>query len=395
MEILGLLFVGWILWSVFSGGSDDAEARPNIGPFEFRLHDTHLDESDDSSPMIKEVQVQGLFPVDQVRKVGFVISVFDDTDGKYEPVLSVLEGFQEEESIVYQHSVEIGRIEPNQGFIKWVRVGVVIPELIQPPYSGRRKLVALVRMVDVNDMPSIHHGFMEKDELPKLIASKALSFYQNYDEKGYLEESENRDEAMSLTVKIAMAVAMADGSLDDSEGEIIKAWIVRAVEPYSDSKQSNLKAVLNTALKDSYDDASNGDLSLSRLTSRLNEIGEKKYKYEAVELCFDVMAADGVADEEELTVIRKVAESLDLDMSEVELMRDQKMVSLDSSVGGQASIEAILGIEPHWSDDKIKKHLRVEFQKWNNRLNTLEDGEERKNAQFMLEKVAEARKKYA
>ena len=32
----------------------------------------------------------------------------------------------------------------------------------------------------------------------------------------------------------------------------------------------------------------------------MNNIDEDIYKYEAIELCFDVMAADGVADPEEL-----------------------------------------------------------------------------------------------
>ncbi|MCK5664359.1 MAG: hypothetical protein KAI17_12795, partial [Thiotrichaceae bacterium] len=84
-----------------------------------------------------------------------------------------------------------------------------------------------------------------------------------------------------------------------------------------------------------------------------------------------------------------------LDMDEVAKMRDKNIVNLDSSVSDHASVEVMLGIESDWSPEKIKSYLRTEFQKWNDRLNTLPDGHERSNAQLMLNRIAEARKKYA
>ena len=72
----------------------------------------------------------------------------------------------------------------------------------------------------------------------------------------------------------------------------------------------------------------------------------------------------------------------------------QHLVGMELSME-QASIETILNIEPNWSNEKIKKQLAVEFAKWNNRLNTLAEGQERENAQKMLDLIAEGRKKYA
>ena len=89
-----------------------------------------------------------------------------------------------------------------------------------------------------------------------------------------------------------------------------------------------------------------------------------------------------------------VAESLELDLDEINKMRDQKIVTLDSKATKHASIEDILGIGSDWDKEQIKKHLRNEFMKWNNRLNTLSEGEERNNAQRMLDTISEARKKY-
>ena len=140
--------------------------------------------------------------------------------------------------------------------------------------------------------------------------------------------------------------------------------------------------------------AQNNKLSLSDLTSSLKNINEVQINYDTIDLCYKVMAADGVADQEELRIIRKIGESLDIDMSELDKMKDKSLMSLSNEATKNSSIEEILGIEKSWDKDRIKKHLTTEFQKWNNRYSTLKEGEERNNAQLMLNKIAEARKKY-
>tara|TARA_B110000211_G_scaffold89657_2_gene104767 strand:- start:5756 stop:6991 length:1236 start_codon:yes stop_codon:yes gene_type:complete len=363
-----------------------------MGEFDVKLQDTHL-QDDGTGPIVKEIVGKGLLPVLQNKNVGIVISVFDKTSGELEPVISALDIFQEADSAVYQHITEMGQIQPDQGFVNWARLGVVIPDILEPPYSGTRNILVIVRMIDLDNPPAIEHGYHQTDDAG-IVWQKSLTFDYNFIDKGYREASEHRDEAVAITLKIGMAVAMADGNLDDSEGEVLKNWIIKSIAPFSDEKQISLKTLYNNAMRDSYSDAEHGLLSLSDLTERLNEIGEKTTKYETIELCFEVMAADGVADENELKTINKIAEALNLDIDEINKMRDQKIVGLDTSATDHANIEVILGISPEWSNEQIKKHLRTEFQKWNNRLNTLSDGVERENAQLMLNKISDARKKY-
>lgn len=368
-------------------------AFKGMGAFELQIKESRLND-DGTGPIVKEIQGKGLFPLRSKTNLGFLTSVFDVTSGDFEPVLSVIEGFQEDGSIVYQHGCNIGPIEPDQGFVRWVRIGVVIPDILEPPYGGSRKLKAIVRIVDLDNLPNIVHGFHDKGD-PGILWQDTLEFNYSFEDKGYEEASEHRDEAVALSLKIGMAVAMADGNLDDEEGNVLKAWVVKSIEPFGDEKKSKLKEIYNDAMRDSYSLAQAGNLVLSDLIERMNQVGEKSSKYETLELCFEVMAADGVADEAEITIIKQIALALNLDMDEVAKMRDQKIIGLNSSVGSHASIETMLGIEPDWSEDQIMKHLRVEFQKWNNRLNTLDEGDERDNAQVMLNRIAEARKKYA
>ena len=69
------------------------------------------------------------------------------------------------------------------------------------------------------------------------------------------------------------------------------------------------------------------------------------------------------------------------------------MVNVSSNLS-TVSLEETLGIKPDWPVDKIKKHLREEFQKWNGRINVVEDAQERENIQRRLDDIAQLRKKY-
>ena len=404
--LVGLSFAGTIISAVFRTMGAAAKSAVGKGsfsgnmdlafkemqPLEIRFKDGHLGD-DDESLVTKEIEGRGLFPLSKVTRIGFVTSVFDATDKEWEPVLSAIEGFQEPTNIVYQNLTEVGQVSLNQGLVSWVRLGIVLPDILQPPYSGDRQMVALLRMIDLDNEPSINLGRHQENDAG-LLWTGVLKFGYNFLDKGYAEAAEHRDEARAIALKIGIAVAMADGSLDTSEGECLKEWIIRTIETFSGDKRAELKRLYNEAMREAYADAKQGNLSLSALTARLNEIGEKKLKYDAIELCFDVMAADGVADASEMKTIRQVADALSLDLDEIEKLRDQKIVGLNSSISDQASVEDLLGIEPTWNAELIKEHLRTEFQKWNNRINTLSEGEERDNAQRMLDVIAEARMKY-
>ena len=133
---------------------------------------------------------------------------------------------------------------------------------------------------------------------------------------------------------------------------------------------------------------------MSELVERLSIIGDKKTKYDAVELCLDVMAADGIADPAEMLMIRNVADSLGLDMHEIEKMREKVTLNLSAELTSEEGMESLVGIEVNWDKAQKTKHLRMEFQKWSNRLNSLSEGEEREAAQSMLNNIAILRKKY-
>lgn len=354
-----------------------------------------LDEKIEGSEVVfKKIMYRGEIPVSRSMTVGYRISAFDATDGDDDLniIIAMLDQQQEAETVCFGVSAEIGNVDVGDTFTDWVQLGAIAPELIQAAKSGSRTIKLYIRFFNADKPPSIRAGFTDGEGESVLL--KVLEFDHFFSDKGYEEAAQDREEAQAISLKIGVSVAMADGELDDSEGEILKNWIVREVSAFSDEKSKRLKKLFNEALKEGFSLAQSGNLALTPLVERLSEIGEKKTKYDAIELAFDVMAADGVADPEEMAVIRNVANALDLDMNEIEKMREGVTLSLSSSLTSDVGLESLVGIDDKWSDDQKKKHLRSEFQKWSNRLNSLPEGEDREAAQNMLDNIASLRKKY-
>jgi uncharacterized tellurite resistance protein B-like protein len=381
------------------GGSFKENFKVNVfgmDGFQIRGLEKNLLE-DNSHLKVLEIQCKGLLPLKKKTNLAFCTSIFDVTDGDEElaPVISALDDFQEPNSRVFQHVVNVGKVNEGVGFVDWVRVAAVIPDILVPPTSGQRKLKALIRLINSDNPPPIHAGFSQESNHPGTVAMYQHEFTHNFTEKGYLEAKAHKAEATALMIMLGIQVAMSDGSLAEQEGNVIKEWISKTISTYTGDEKERLKKKYNEALKEGYEKAQSGSLSISAITSKLNDLATTSQKYEAIELCYDVMAADGVAEEQELKSIRNIAQSLNLDFEEIQKMKDLRVVKLSTSVTSATSAEEMLGIDPEWSEDQIQQHLKSEFRKWNGRLNTLSAGEERDNAQRMLNLIAEARKKYA
>lgn len=361
-----------------------------FGPPQVKFVDEKLEGTD---IVFKKVMFRGNISVPRSMNVASSISAFDATDGDDDLhfLISMVDQAQEPETVCFGMMNNIGQVTEGDSFTDWVQLGAIAPDLVQGPKSGTRTIKVVLRLFNANNPPDIRAGFSDGGET---FLVKVLEFDHHFTEKGYEEAAQDREEAQALSLKIGVAVAMADGSLDDAEGEILKNWIVREISAYSDDKQKRLKKMFNESLKEGFAQAQSGNLALSPLVDRLAEIGEKKTKYDAVELCFDVMAADGVADPEEMSVIRKVADALGLDMDEIEKMREGVTLNLSTSLTSEEGLESLVGIEDGWSADQKKKHIRTEFQKWSNRLNSLPEGDERDAAQNMLDNLSTLKKKY-
>ena len=94
-----------------------------------------------------------------------------------------------------------------------------------------------------------------------------------------------------------------------------------------------------------------------------------------------------------MKVINKVAESLGIDSADLEKIRDKQIIKLNTSPE-DVDILALLGISSSLSNEETSNQLKKEFIKWNSRLNSLEEGGEKDNAQQMLDLIGKAREQY-
>jgi len=367
------------------------KALGRIPEFSTRIIEKNTEE-DGSGLDYYSIEIKGVLPIGRSIDGVFVTSLFDITDDSNDPqvVLSVIDQFQEPSTTAYSNASPTGQLEPGYGFTRWVEVGRVLPLFVQTPYAGIRKLNVVTRLTDVNGMQHLQLGFLPNDLCYSLEINE-IEIDQLA--KGYIEAAKDKQECMRISIMLGMVVAMSDGTLDDPEGEVLKKWMAKAITPYSDAKRKEIKETLNSAMKEAFARIQEQSLSKSELIDAFNKIGDNASKFEAMELCYDVMAADGVADPEEIKVLHRIGDALDLDVAELEKLRDLKMMGLSSQVedGGAASL---LGIDPDWSNDEIKKHLRSEFSKWNARLNNLQPGPDKEHAQKMLDTIGEMRSKY-
>ena len=397
--IILFLFGGWILRALIAGGKSAVtgqsfqESYRGIADWTTKLENETFRGDNNVSFDFKAIKAKGLIPIAYSTSLSVIVNVHDITDENNKlPLISFIGDLKEPHSSVFMQKTDLGLFRPDTGFTKWVEMGRVAPMFLQPPYGGNRKLGVNFFLYDTNNPIQVKHGFL--DNTSGLIDYKQFKIDYDFNIKGYMEKSEDIDNARALSVKIAISVAMSDGSLADEEGDTIKNWIKTTISTYSKERQKELKNIYNTALKDAYKLAQKNKLTLSDLTSSLRNYNEIQINYDTIDLCYKVMAADGVADKDELRIIRKIGESLDIDISELDKMKDKSLMSLSNEATQNSSIEEILGIEKSWDKERIKKHLTTEFQKWNNRISTLNEGDERNNAQLMLNKIADARKKY-
>jgi tellurite resistance protein len=356
------------------------------GPLQMKLDGEEVDGTLRYRPMFR-----GDVPVVSEQSLAISLVLRDvtnyDDDEEFWPVISLLEQLQEESTISFEFRQDT-QARPDTVWSEWVRHGVILPEMLQPPFSGSRKIQASLVFFTNDGSAVFEHGRLSSGDGVLKVISDVFTF--DFEDVGYREESENQKEGSELAIKVAIAVAMADGTLDDSEGQVIQAWMRKNLDMMSESQQEEMRPRLNLALKTGYAEADSGDLALSSLCERIAEIATVKSKYDTIELCMDVMVADGVADESELRVINSIASSIGLDMKEIDRMKDERMVSSNLQATENNAF-AMLGIEDSMTKREKEKQLRAEFQKWNNRLTTLDAGEERNNAQRMLDLVSSAR----
>ncbi len=341
-----------------------------------------------------DVKVKGSLANPYPMKIDCALYIYDS-----ETKLPFLSNFPDtDESIssrVFRFNNTLGYHETGKYYKDWVELFPVILEGIQHPYKGTRNVDFTIFYFDA-DNPVIFKNGAAVDGLENCFHHDAFQKTMTFDDPGYVDEMENSKSAKPLMVDIAMEMAMSDGSLAKSEGEVIKKWIQKEIQALEGNEKVELKAILNKSLEQSYKKLKSGK-SISQSITKFKKIASKNLKFQVIELCLQVLSADGIADDAELVNLQKLSKKIGMDFDEVQKLKEKTLIdiNLDTTLqGDSAADETIVGMDKNLSKDEALKFINREFKKWNGRLNSLEAGKKRDNAQLMLDTLSRLRKKY-
>ena len=186
---------------------------------------------------------------------------------------------------------------------------------------------------------------------------------------------------------------MSDGNLDSKEGNKIKNWIKKNLATLDDKNKSKYKTRYNNAFKNAFEQSKKNQLSIEMIARKLKKLDMKDCEYKTIELAYQIIAADGVMEPNEMHTINHLIKTLNLDKDHVDKIRDQNILGLNQADLSENNLLATLGIDSTLNKKEIKQKLTIEFQKWNNRLNIV-SVKDRPEVQTMLDRIALARKQY-
>jgi tellurite resistance protein len=322
-----------------------------------------------------------------------VVHLMDVTDDQEKPVMCAIDQLQEAETIAFEFRTEPMKIPYAESVMEeWLSVVTIPIDVLTTARAGQRRLRCRLDIVNAASPPLYVVGVLVRAPTGSILETASHTINVMMPEAGYEDVKDNRQKLDGLTVKLAMAVSASDGSMDSSEGDIIRQWLAKQIAHLSDGEtKDSEKSRLNAQVADAYTAANENSLDIPALCKEVKEIGTTGDCYDIVELCYHVAAADGEAQGVELQMTRGIANFLGVSLDRLRSM-EEKIVPISMHTVKQDA-ESLLGITPEMSPEQVRKHLNQEYRKWNSR-STHSDESVRNQATQMLKIIAETRRKY-
>lgn len=299
-----------------------------------------------------------------------------DGAGNPKPVLGTVSQWQMEDSPVFCYRVHNGRMPRRELLIsEWMTVATIRADYLQFPRHGARKLQFVASLIS-------HQTSAE------LVGAGAVIDYKNT-QTGYIDITEDNNQARVLTVRLAVAVAASGGQGNQSQLEVVRHWIDEHIMAcQSNTGKLVIRDLLEGELRattELIESNKKVDIdSVGREMARTLEIIER---YNAIELCLRIASQGDNVSGGQIDVLMRTAELLDIDGEKFRAMA-QKILPVRS---GQADYtNFILGITYDMTVEEIREQLNDEYCKWNGRV-TSRDTTIQDHADQMLALIAQVR----
>ena len=399
--LVGLVFVFFVIFSNLPGTTRPSQRRssppayvpapPPVPVPDFMVRgELKTREVGGHTYKFIEVQLQGRIPVSYPQELGVLTTLEDDASGKLSPVFGMVAKLTDPETRAYRHFCRIGRINPGFYRTDWSPGGFIPVDFVHPPYSGSRRMRITCRCI-----PAEFESLPLSDQRLKYgVICEARTYYATqFPVIGYLEVADKHREGMVATVELALACACADGTVDQRELRVVHRWMTAALSERSDDSPAEL-AKLKAGFNDAMKMGVRGGADVRSICAKIQKLSLPSVSQSALTLCVDVIAADGELHADELKTVRAIARDLGLDYDKLQSLIDKQFVNANVS-SAQENLEAIVGIDPSWDKERIRKHLADQFMKWNSRAPAAKSVEDQARIRSMLDAIARLKKKYS
>jgi uncharacterized tellurite resistance protein B-like protein len=200
-------------------------------------------------------------------------------------------------------------------------------------------------------------------------------------------------EAISASMTIGVYCGLSDGNLDNRETATLRRW----KEEFLKKVPREAVRLIDTGMEDEIRRSMRG-VSEDRLhqACQHQKTLPAELRTMTMGLAFEIVAADKKIEPSELACLQKVARLLCVSDETYKRFEEKylKPIQLAAATSGPVNAsehEKLLGIDPSWPKDRKLSQLTSEFAKYNARMQSVRDDEQRAQCRRMLEIIADLR----
>ena len=276
----------------------------------------------------------------------------------------------------FSYCTSMGRLYQRTTVLEdWTAVARISPDWFVLPRQGSRRL-------------QYHIAIQSRQSRDCLASVRCTGTFENV-EPGYLDIEDNTQRVKTLAVGLAFSVGAAHSELREAEIEVIHGWV--RTNFGSANASTKARTELQRALqKTAAFFRKGGRLNVEDICREIVSIAPLGGRLEMLDLCLRVVGAKGQVTTAELTLLKDLAEWLEIGMARLRGMVEKV---LPVHMHQTQDAEMVLGVTDEMSREEMRRQLNHEYAKWSSRVIS-SDPSIQKQADEMLTLIANARTQY-
>jgi len=366
---LGVLFREWLSSIKKTSSTDELECRITVDH----------SEKDGSEGNTFKISLFGNIRVSNPnQKVTAEIFINDKGLflGDSQPVYSKTGEWKLENSEIFCFCADLGRLPSTETVLSdWTEIAQIKCDWLELPRKGLRCFQLLIHLFSCDD--------------GQRIARTECFFEYENPSLGYIDKRENMQRACTMAIPLAFAVSAVDKKLYQSEIKVIRDWAANRFNVDDAAMKTRNRIEKKFHKMFLYVKAGN-QINVQKLCRTINAIAEVGQRYDILQLCLQVAGAKGWVVTEEIDLLHQLGNSLNVDREIYQAMQEKL---LPVTMHDKVNAISVLGLEEGATQKATQIVLNKEFKKWNSRV-TNSNPEIRKQADYMLNLIAQARNQY-